>query len=99
MVYALAGFIEHHFGKDLILTSVFRDQAHSVHKYWRGVDFRICPKGGEPIYTKKEIESIKAFCNHFNYGKARLKSLKVHDAGTGLHGHLQVNAFGVTEIL
>jgi len=104
LVHALASFIQHRFGKDLIVTSVYRgDDKLSVHYYWRGIDFRIIPEGGKPVYSRQEIMAINAFCKRFEYSsdpkKRKYATLKVHDAGSGLHGHLQVNGTSVTRII
>ena len=89
IVFSLAGALEYAFKKDLILTSVYRKEEGSVHEFYRGVDFRICPKGQKPIYTDDEIKYIKEICKHFVYEDH--PTLLIHDAGTGLHGHLQVD--------
>ena len=93
IVYSLSGYIDYQFKKDLIITSIYRDQKGSVHKYWRGVDFRITPKGGESVYSDEEIDMIKKYMNRFMYSdiKQHINTLRVHDAGSGLHGHIQVN--------
>jgi len=93
IVLGLSAHLDFNFGKDLILTSIYRDQRSSVHKYWRGVDFRIEPQGQESIYTQDERDSIVQFCNGFSYDPNRphIKTLKMHDAGSGFHGHLQVS--------
>ena len=100
IVYSLSGYIEHQFEKDLIITSIYRDQEGSVHKYWRGVDFRIAPKSGTSIYTDEEIRMIKKYMSRFMYSevKKHLNTLRVHDAGSGLHGHIQVNGYDNTII-
>ncbi|GEM_PF-1923440 len=101
VVFALAGFIQHAFGKDLVITSIYRDQVGSTHRYLRAVDFRVQPLGQPAIYTDEEIEQIKKFCATYVYDRKRpgLNTLRVHDAGTGLHGHLQINGFGITEMI
>ena len=87
--------------KDLIVTSVYRGENKlSTHKYYRAFDFRVQPSGGESIYTPEEIEKIKRFCEHFIYSsnpkKYKFKTLRVH--GPVMHGHVQCNAEGVTEL-
>lgn len=103
-VYALASFIQHRFKKDVIVTSVYRGRDKtSTHAFWRGVDLRVTPGGGEPIYTKRELDQIKAFCIHFEYSpypdKKKYKTIKIHDTGGGLHIHMQVNGGSITRIV
>lgn len=100
--HALASYLDFHFDKDLVITSVFRgDNKFSVHKYWRGIDFRVQPKGGRTIYTEEELQAIRDFCKQFIYssdpGKHKFRTLKIH--GPTLHGHLQVNSNKMTEIV
>jgi hypothetical protein len=99
--YALSGYIAQEMDKDLIVTSVYRGENKlSTHKYYRAFDFRVQPSGGESIYTPEEIEKIKRFCEHFIYSsnpkKYKFKTLRVH--GPVMHGHVQCNAEGVTEL-
>lgn len=95
VAFSLAGFVMYTFGKHLFLTSVHRpDNPHSTHAHYRAFDFRITPKSGEySLFTDNEIQAIETFCEGFIYDKDRLElsTLFVHDAGTGLHGHVQVN--------
>ena len=93
IIYALASFVKYRMNKDLTITSIYRDQEGSVHKYYHGADFRICPKDGESVFTDQEIVMIEDFCEHYVYDLNRMgsKTIKVHDAGSGLHGHLQVD--------
>ena len=86
---ALAGALEYEFSKDLVITSVFRTDLNSTHGHWRAFDARVKPKWGKAIYTDKELEFIKAFCSHYLYGNDK-KTLFIHDAGSGLHLHVQV---------
>ena len=99
--YALSGYIAQEMDKDLVITSAYRgDNKLSTHMYYRAFDFRVQPSGGESIYTPEEVEKIKRFCEHFIYSsnpkKYKYKTLKIH--GPAIHGHIQVNGEGVTEI-
>ncbi|MFQ6609323.1 MAG: hypothetical protein ACE5D7_00845 [Fidelibacterota bacterium] len=98
IVFALAGFVDHEFGKDFIITSLYRDDAKSVHHWWRGCDFRIHQAGKDPYYSDEEISKIKRFCSRYEYNKDRygINTLKVH--GTPPHGHLQINDLDYTRI-
>jgi len=104
ITYAVAGFIAYKFNKDVIVTSVLRNSNKlSVHYWKRGIDTRVTPKEGAPIYTEEELEEIKIFCTRFLYSaepkKRKFKTLKIHDTGSGLHLHLQVDGSNYTRIL
>jgi len=91
IVFAMAGWMEFAFVQDVVITSVKRDDEKSVHHYSRGVDFRITPKNGKPIYTDFQIRAIKKFFESIVYDDKH-PTLLIHDSGSGLHGHLQVNS-------
>ena len=93
--YALAGFMFHKFGKGLVIVSIYRDgEITSVHYWLCGLDFRITPDKGKPIYTDEEIKAMRDFTKHFVYdpSRPRKKALFIHPnrSGEGKHGHLQV---------
>ena len=109
IVFAVAGYVAYRFGKDLIITSVYRrGNKSSTHYWYRGVDFRIRQKGQEFHLTDEEVEKIERFCTRFRYSsdpkRKRFNTLRVKGKGgkayhgTAPHGHLQVNPFSITEI-
>jgi hypothetical protein len=90
IIYALAGFIENEFKKDLVITSVWRhSNTESTHYYYRAIDFRIHQSGQEePYYTEEETIEIEKFLGCYRYDSSHL-TLRIH--GEPPHGHLQVN--------
>lgn len=102
--FSVDGFLNYYFDKSLFITSIYRPENKlSIHAYWRGIDARITPKGGAPTYSDEEIKAVQAYCRRFRYSKDPKKkkytTLKVHDSGSGLHFHFQVNWNSATEIL
>ena len=56
LTYALAGYMYHKYGKDLIVVSCIRENdMTSVHYWLCGLDFRIQPNDEDSIYTDEEI--------------------------------------------
>ena len=92
IAFALAGVIEYEFGKDLIITSVKRNDPNSTHGHRRALDFRISQRMGR-YFTEEEVNFIKVFCGYYKYGNSR-PTLYVHDnrRSAGIHGHLQCNS-------
>ena len=57
----VAGFIEYHFNKDMIITSLFREDG-GVHNFWRGADQRTHdPETKLPLFEPEEIDAIVKF--------------------------------------
>jgi len=91
IVLDLAFWVWREYGKELVITSLIRDQAGSVHKYGRGADVR------SYNFTSIQIETI---CNHVNDNflyypnlpKSSRKTALYHDVGQGAHIHLQVSS-------
>lgn len=85
----LAHFVKYRFGKNLVITSVYRkDNPNSVHYHHRGVDARSW------IFTHTELEEMSNFINtNFPYNKGNFKTFLHHKTKTGVfHIHLQVKA-------
>jgi len=91
LLYSIAGFISYKFGKDFIITCLFRDTPGSVHKYWRGAD------GATGNLTKDEGDEIVKFINPTCiYGKGDKLTIfderqRTSPGWTGPHFHVQVN--------
>lgn len=109
IVYALAGFAYYNFGKSLTITEIFRTQEmqdayykddpiynqkpfFSVHQLWRAVDVSV------KYFTDSELEAIKGFLEHIEYGKIGLKTGLIHNIGMGEHIHIQVSSNNYTSI-
>ena len=96
IIFALAGFVEFTFGKDITITSVWRPHTtdSGVHEAWRAVDVRSI------YFTDDEIKAILAFLNSFFYGKSSagqdLQTAICHDVGQGIHIHAQVSSSNFT---
>ena len=67
IMFALAGAMEYFFNKDIIITSVYRNEKNSVHKYYRGIDFRISNWKGKH-FNEEEVDFMKVFCSYYKYG-------------------------------
>ena len=97
LVYFIAAFVEHRFGKDLVITCVYREDG-GVHNYWRGIDARTSN------LTKEEGDEVAEYVNrHFIYGKPNKYCLfdernRVSSGWSGEHFHLQVSPFDTMTI-
>ena len=100
IVYALDGFIGFNYGKDITITSVFRDQEGSTHKYWRAIDIRVKQSGQNSVYEYSELKNIEEFLDTYIYSseKPRIKTYVIHGKGDELHLHLQVNSGNITQL-
>ena len=92
IAFSLSAVMEYEFGKDLVITSVFRSETNSTHKHYRAFDFRISQKFSTH-FNEEEINFMKAYCSHYLYGGNK-PTLYVHQnrLGGGKHGHVQVNS-------
>ena len=68
-----------------VITSVFREDKHSPHYYYRAVDIR----SGDMKPTKC-IELANIMNIIFKYGSGPYNTVLYHSVGTGWHFHLQV---------
>ena len=91
IIYGLSGFVAQEFSKDIIVTSVYRDQEGSTHKHWRAIDLRV-KQTGEAIYTFEELKRIEKFLDNYIYDPSRplKKTYLIHGDNNQLHLHLQV---------
>lgn len=74
-----------HWYDDLVVTSIYRDQEGSTHKYWRAVDIAILEHG--------ESEQLRTSVNtRFPYDLARpeYQTIPKLRHGTAPHFHIQV---------
>ncbi|MCK5504565.1 MAG: hypothetical protein KAJ10_05355 [Thermodesulfovibrionia bacterium] len=91
IVLDLAYWVWREYGKELVITSLLRDQEGSVHKYGRGADVR------SHNFTSIQIAGMVSHVNeNFPYHPKHLKSVKraalYHNVGQGAHIHIQVTA-------
>jgi hypothetical protein len=99
IVYALDGFVQHNFLKDITITSIWRPKTtdSGVHEANRGVDIRTM------YFTESEIAQILEFLSQVEYGLSSsgqpLKTAIYHDVGQGKHLHLQCSNSNLTPIL
>lgn len=68
-----------------IITSVYREDKHSPHYYYRAVDIR-----SEEMKPSECIETANIMNIIFKYGKGPFNTVIYHNAGSGWHFHLQV---------
>ena len=101
ITYALDAFCLRKFNKELVVTAIYRNEKGTVHYYFRGLDYRIKTQAGEIYFTTSEVKEQEEFCQRFEYQDdgRDLPTLYVHDAGSGLHGHLQVSNEKFTKIV
>ena len=99
ITYALDGFCLRKFNKELVITDIYRNNEASVHHYFRGLDYRIVTNAGNIHFTTSEVDEQEKFCKHFEYSDGDKPTLLVHDAGSGIHGHLQVSSLPFTKIV
>lgn len=92
IAFDLAGILEYEMGKDLIITSVKRNDLSSTHGHRRALDFRISTALGR-YFNDEEVEFMKKWCNDYKYGSGK-PTLYVHAnrMGKGIHGHLQTSS-------
>lgn len=102
VVWDLYVFVNDNFGKDVVITELYRTQAmqeeyygrgtkkKSPHQYWGAVDIR------DSIYTKNEISYMLNFLKNYDkYNSYRLikasqsKTVLRHSIGRGMHFHIQ----------
>lgn len=107
IIYAIDGYSQQHFNKEVIITDIHREREEqikiyndrgiteniprSVHEFWRGVDLR------SRIYNKNELRRLCKFINtSFKY-TGNKKSAILHKIGDGrFHFHIQVDSDGET---
>lgn len=110
ILYALAGFVYHNFGKNITITEVFRTQEMQNEYYKNDPVYQQKPFFSTHQYwravdvsiiyfTDSEISQMANFLNHFEYGKPEIQTAKFHDIGLGRHLHLQVSANSFTNII
>ncbi len=94
ILYAVAGFVKHRFDKDLIVTSLLRDDLESVHGYRRGADVRTSN------FSEEERDEIVEFVNSaFHYDSTGKETLfDERDRPGAPHFHLQVDKKFITLI-
>jgi len=68
-----------------VITSVYREEKHSPHYYFRAVDIR-----SEAIKPTDCIEAANIMNVIFKYGSGPYNTVLYHSVGTGWHFHLQV---------
>ena len=68
-----------------VITSVYREEKHSPHYYYRAVDIR-----SEGMTPSECIELANIMNVIFKYGKGPFNTVIYHNAGSGWHFHLQV---------
>ena len=75
------------YGVTVTVTSVYREDVHSTHHYYRAADIRSREiKEEECVYLSALINVI------FPYGKGSHETVIYHDVGEGVHFHIQVKA-------
>ncbi len=101
IVFALAGFADYHFGKDVVITHILRSQAQQDEFYrenprYKGKPWKSVHQLGRGIdirsslFNRGEIDRIIGYLNlHFLYGGGKPTAL-YHNIGRGAHLHLQV---------
>ena len=103
IAYALSGFCKQTMGKDFTVTSCFRDEINSTHKYWRAIDIRVKQGSNDSLFDFQELKNIEKFLDHFIYDENRplLKSYLIHANRNdgGLHLHLQVAPTTFTKLV
>lgn len=102
IVYAIAGFCEYEFNKNLTITEILRTQATQDIYYKDSPAYQRKPWKSVHQYGKgvdcrsfdfsmKEIKRIDEFVDkHFVYDKRRRESSIYHSVGHGNHLHFQV---------
>ncbi len=84
IIMALAGLMAMRFGRQVVITSTFREGDKGVHGSGRGCDIR-CND-----WTPQELEEAEAFLQAIHYeGKA--KTILVHGKGDNIHFHIQTS--------
>lgn len=82
-VYVLES-IARYYGEVLVVTSMFRDDDNSVHRYGRGIDLAMW----RLALPSQEIIR-KGFNIVFPYGKQGVETVPPFNHGTAPHWHLQ----------
>lgn len=66
LAFSIAAFCDFHFGKDIVVTEIYRTKAQqlkyypnrkyrpSVHQYWRGIDFGVRPYGAGELDSEED---------------------------------------------
>lgn len=92
IAFDLAGVMKYETGKDIIITSVKRNDLNSTHGNRRALDFRISTAMGK-YFTDDEVAFMEQWCKDYKYGNDK-PTLYVHKnrIGKGKHGHLQVSS-------
>lgn len=103
MVFALTGFADYHFGRDIIITHILRTQEEQDAFYGNDPRYEAAPwksvhQFGRGVdirstsFTRDEIGRMVDFINlNFPYGGGKSAALQ-HNIGSGAHIHLQTPA-------
>lgn len=98
IAFALTSYVQYKYGRDIEITDVFyqRGEFNSitpVHEEWRGID---CVLRG---MSMEEGAAIEAWVNeNFKLAATGMLACVFHEAGYGLHFHLQVSIAAGTQI-
>jgi hypothetical protein len=98
ILFALSGYVRFNFGKDIVITSIYREGDTGVHGYWRGIDIRT-RHAGIDYFTDEEISKITDYLKNFEYGDNIHNTSLYHDVGQGIHFHIQVSNNNYTKII
>ena len=104
IVFTLAGYTDYHFGKDIVITEILRDQATQDKYYCRNPEYQANPwksvhQFGCGVdlrtwgFTERQLQEILDYINHsFSYDLEGSHPVALcHDIGRGKHFHLQVS--------
>ena len=112
ILFTLAGFVYHNFGKTITITELMRTQEQQDEYYANNPDYKK-EKWSSPhqfgrgadlritYYTDEEIQMIELFLNlNFKYNDySGFETALVHNTGMGRHLHIQVNTGRTTDIV
>jgi hypothetical protein len=110
IVYALAGFVYHNFGKNITITEILRtqemqdlyykdDPIYKQSKWLSTHQYWRAIDLSLKYFTDSEIEEIAKFLSHFQYGSIGKSTAIIHDIGLGKHLHIQVSSNAYTNII
>ena len=109
IIYALAGFVYHRYGKGLLFTEIFRtketqdkyyadDPIYKQKKWLSTHQYWRAADISIRYFTPQEIREIVIFLKHFSYDVPSKSVVLVHDIGLGAHIHLQVDNTDKTQV-
>jgi len=88
IVRTLEYLAEDLYGDDIVITSIFREQEGSVHRYYRGVDIAILEIGG--MDGSERIRRAINILYPYDMNRLKVLTVPILTHGTAPHFHLQV---------